>query len=505
MRLSGTHRKKFQGPGVCAWAVRCIEQESEAFMNPRTKSTVTKSKTMMNRWCSLRFAQATSLGVFVAMPTQAAFADWQEQEKVVAGGIAGGDLFGNSVDLSDDTIFVGAKQRSNGDGAVFVRAINASGSSSFTEIELPAGQDNGGSLFGNFVLEHNGTLFVGAHRKDAPGAGEEPPILNAGAVHVYKQNLAGTWQWSQTLVASDPSKADQFGTSFATDGQTLVVSAPRRDSNALVDSGAAYVFQRSASGEWIQSQIIEAPLGMEGDLFGQSLGIANGRMLIGAHLADGQAASDGRVFAYLPSAASTSWELSQTLQAPSPAPDAQFGFSLDLHGDVAAVGAPTQIVNGVASGAVHLFTFSSGSWISQDTLVPASPAADAEFGSELDLSEDQSTLVVGAPVDSSATLFAGAIHVFSNPGSGWSEQQKLVSSTAKFFDELGGSFRIRDNKLLVGVRNDDTAGPQAGAAYLFTSGQGEVPAPAPLGSLLSLSLIGGGLFSLRRRYRAFEK
>lgn len=466
-------------------------------MNIPNEST-TKQRAL-SRLRSNRLVKRGLLFACLAIPVQDAHANWREREKIVEGSLSSGDLFGTSAQLSDDSVFISAKGRAADQGEVFVRSLGATGSSSFVSLNLPEGQDHEGSFFGNALVENDGTLFVAAHRKNIPVGTDVPEVQNAGAVHVYKKIGAGNWQWIQTLSASDPGKTDQFGTAIASDGQTLVVSAPRRDSQEVLDSGAVYVYEASSSGQWIQTQIIEAPQPGPGKLFGNRIAIAEGRLLVGAYKEDGQGASEGRVFAYKRSTNSSDWQLTQTIQAPSPAPGARFGYSLDIHGEIAVIGAPGENVNGITSGAVHVFSHSGSNWQAQARVVPAMPLADVEFGSNVDLSPDQRWIGVGAPQDSDKSPFAGAIHMFSKTGSTWSEQQKLFQSSAALFDEFGGVFHLRNNKLVVGVRNDDGAGRQAGAAFLFENEQGEEPAPAPLGSLLSLSLCGAGLVSLRRR------
>lgn len=448
---------------------------------------------------------ALRLFLTVAMLSSAdvtsAQAEWQEQEKLIPNSVGPGDQFGNSVSLSGDSMFVGAKQSANGTGAVFIRGLQAEGSATFKTLEPPADQNNRGGLFGNAIAEVNGTLFVGAHRKTAPG---DPEISSAGAVHVYEKSSSGEWEWVQTLTASEPEANDQFGSEIASHGLTVVISAPRRDSKGAVDSGAVYMFDKRPSGRWEQTQMIHASVPKEGELFGNRLAFNGTRMLVAANFADGASENEGQVFAYEPIVASFRWRLAQTLKAPVPSAGAKFGSSLDMQGDLAVIGAPQESVNGVQSGVVHVFKAGSNGWVAQDRIVPDTLAADLEFGSQVDLSEDRKLLAIGSPVDSSAALFAGAVYLFSNKSSSWSQEQKIVASNAGMFDEFGGAISLRDNKLLVGVQNDDDAGQQSGSAYLYEVDEPqEEPKPAPLGSLLGLSLLGGGLAALRRR--AFVK
>lgn len=478
--------------------VFCLRNDRQSEFTMKIQNRYQSRKSSAHRVGINCLISGVVLGALCAMRPQVAHAEWKERESISPSGIIEGNQFGNSVHLSGDSMFIAAKQRSNGTGEVFIRNLQAGAEAPFTSLQPPAGQQNASGLFGNVVVESDGTLFVGAHRKAAPG---DPVVSSAGAVHVYEKNAAGAWAWVQTLTALEPEPADQFGSAIVADGGTLIVSAPRRDTNDRFDSGAVYVFGKSLSGEWVQGQRIQAPVPEEGELFGNVLALSGSRMLVGASFADGANENEGRVYAYEPILGTYKWKLIQTLESPAPAANATFGSSLDLHGDLAVIGAPRESVNGVPSGAVHVFKAGQAGWVAQDKIVPDTPAADVEFGAQVELSKDRKLLAVGAPVDSSAGLFAGAVHLFSNENSTWTEEQKIVSPRPMMFDEFGSVLSLRNNTLLVGVQNDDTAGQQAGAAYLYDSGKvdGGGAAPAPLGSLLGLSLLGGGLVALRRR------
>lgn len=485
---------------------------------------ITLFSSKYTRSLPMSFLRPARIPLSVALATaplgQQAHATWQQQSKLTEGNISAGDHFGSNLHLSGNRMFIGAQRGANGTGEVFVRTLDSS-SASFISITPPASQDHSLSLFGNAIVERDGTLFVAAQRRDTPGTTDEPPIKAAGAVQVYQRSSSGAWQWRQTLTASNPSAEDQFGASLAFDGQTLVVSAPLRDTFGVNDSGAAYVFTKTSTGQWSQRQILTAPQPANGDRFGNNLAIDNGRLLISAHLADGVATDQGRVFAYRSASGGANFTLAQTLQAPAASLGAQFGFSLDVEGTRAVIGSPGAAVGEVASGAAYVYEFGSSGWSNAGRMLPSNTDTELEFGSKVDLSSDKRRIAVGAPTDSSAAFFGGAVHIFEKPGAAWIEKAKIVSPAAGFFDEFGRFFQIEGNRLLVGSPNDDSEASQAGAAYLFQTNQASqtpdtgpgtgpgsgpvttpAPTPAPLGSMLSLSLIGAGLLTMRQRHLA---
>ena len=136
------------------------------------------------------------------------------------------------------------------------------------------------------------TLAISALLEDssATGAGGDQTLNNApnsGAVYVYALNNS-VWRLQAYLKASNTGDNDQFGrsVSLSGNGNFLAVGAPNEDSNDMIggtgtdntlgNSGAVYVFQRSASFNggitpnftWSQSAFLKASNVEGGDLFG---------------------------------------------------------------------------------------------------------------------------------------------------------------------------------------------------------------------------------------------
>ncbi len=78
----------------------------------------------------------------------------------------------------------------------------------------------------------------------------------AGRVYVYEFSSSSGWRLRRTLTAADASAGAGFGTAVAISGNTLAIGAPRRPNfDSPLRSGAAYLFQRTASG-WAQTQLL---------------------------------------------------------------------------------------------------------------------------------------------------------------------------------------------------------------------------------------------------------
>lgn len=104
-------------------------------------------------------------------------------------------------------------------------------------------------------------------------------------------------------------------------------------------------------------------------------------------------------------------------------------------------------------------------------------ALGAEFGYSVSLSDDGSTLAVGARYESGGS---GAVHVFRRTGGSWTETALLEASNADDGDAFGYSVSLSDdgNALAVGARWEDSGSAginstpdellsQSGAAYVY--------------------------------------
>lgn len=121
----------------------------------------------------------------------------------------------------------------------------------------------------------------------APGYSTKNPAI--GAVYVFDLASDGVFQQSARLTASDAQPNDWFGSALALDGDRVVAGAWRKSLAGLY-SGAAYVFDRSRSGAWLQTQRLTPAFGFEYLRFGLSAAAGSDTLFIGApgDLVDGR-------------------------------------------------------------------------------------------------------------------------------------------------------------------------------------------------------------------------
>jgi hypothetical protein len=115
--------------------------------------------------------------------------------------------------------------------------------------------------------------------------------INSGAAYVFTWN-GQSWTQQAYLKASNTDANDDFGSEVAVSENTVIVGASGEDSNAsgvngnqadnsAIDSGAAYVFTRSA-GAWSQQAYLKASNTGEGDYFGWSTSVDGNSIVVGA-------------------------------------------------------------------------------------------------------------------------------------------------------------------------------------------------------------------------------
>ncbi len=291
-------------------------------------------------------------------------------------------------------------------------------------------------------------------------AGARGASTSDNSVYVFSRG-AGGWSQEQKLKStSDPAQADDaFGRAVALDADTLVAGAESRDVSGLGNAGTAYVFVRSGAA-WSEQQRLTAPVPKASDLFGRSVSVSGDSVAIGATGDDDKASSAGAVYVFVRTG--TVWTLEQKITASDGAADDHFGASVSLDGDVLAVGAPDAEELVYGAGAVYVFERSGGVWSEQQTLVASNPGSDEQMGRGVAL--DGATLLAGAPGKDTAT---GASYVFVKSGAMWSEQQVLAASNAAPLSDFGWSVAVYGDTAVIGARQEDGGGIDAGAAYVF--------------------------------------
>jgi len=360
-----------------------------------------------------------------------------------------GDLFGYSVAVSGNAVVVGAYSDDTGapnSGAAYV--FDAASGSLLRTLSnpTPAFDDD----FGISVAVSGSTVVVGAD-------GDDTGAADTGAAYVF--DLA-SGSLLRTLNNPTPVAFDDFGSSVAVSGSTVVVGAFRDDTSAS-DAGTAYLFD-VGSGSLLRT--LSNPTPVVSDFFGSSVAVSGNSVVVGAWSDDTGAIDAGS--AYVFDAASGS--LLRTLDHPAPSPGDYFGSSVAISGSTVVVGAYNDDMGKTDAGSAYLYDAVSGNlrWI----LNNPTPTGYDWFGRSVAVSG--STVVVGAYQDDTGASNAGSAYVFDAASGNllWT----LNNPTPAANDCFGWSVAVSGNTVVVGAYWDDTGATDAGAAYVFDAVSGSL-------------------------------
>jgi trimeric autotransporter adhesin len=401
---------------------------------------------------------------------------------------------------------------------------------------VKASNTGAGDRFGwNLALSADGsTLAVGTFNEDSAATGvngsQADDSFDTGAVYVFTRSGA-TWVQQAYLKASNTGASDRFGRGVAlsANGSILAVGATSEASaatgingnqadNSATNAGAVYVFTRSGT-TWTQQAYLKASNTGAGDAFGRNVALSDdGSILavtaeledsaatgIDGNQADNSAPDAGAVYVFARSG--TTWTQQAYLKASNTGADDQFGESVALagNGSTLAVGASGEDSaatgiggsqfdnNSTSSGAVYVFTRVGTTWSQQAYVKASNTGASDLFGTSLALSQNGSTLAVGATGEDSAATgiggnqfdnsasSAGAVYVLTRTGTTWSQQAYVKASNTETSDGFGGSVALsadgsalavsapREDSAATGVGGNQTSNlaTDAGAVYTF--------------------------------------
>ena len=145
--------------------------------------------------------------------------------------------------------------------------------------------------------------------------------------------------------------------------------------------------------------------------------------------------------------------------------DDYFGYAVAISqdGNTALVGAPQDDTLGKNTGAAYVFTRTGVSWTRQAKLMAYDPIPNMHFGAGVALTTTGDIAVIGARGDEEV---AGSVYEFKRTGDLWVQQAKIEASDSAAYDYFGGSLSISQDAstLVVGARY---AAGRKGQAYVY--------------------------------------
>lgn len=400
---------------------------------------------------------------------------------------------------------------------------------------LKASNTNANDIFFKVAISGD-TAVVGAISESSKATGingdqTDNSAFHAGAAYVFVRS-GTTWSQQAYLKASNTDANDQFGTSVAISGDTVVVGATFEASNATGingnqsdnsahQAGAAYVFVRNGT-TWSQQAYLKASNTDAVDEFGFSVAVSGNTVVVGAHYeasvargvngdqTDNSACQAGAAYVFVRNG--TSWSQQAYLKASNTVAksscgivNAQFGSAVAISGDTIVVGALAEDSNttgidgdeddhsAFGAGAAYIFARNGTTWSQQAYLKASNTDIFDSFGSAVAVSDN--TVLVGAYAESSnatgvngdqadnSAPLAGAAYVFVRNGTTWSQQAYLKASNTDAGDNFAARLAVAGETAIIGAggesssasgvngNQDDDSAAQSGAAYVFVRDQ----------------------------------
>ena len=423
---------------------------------------------------------------------------WSQAAKLTASVPEVNDYFGRSVAVDGVAVLIGASGIDSTDdnddevadsGSAYVFTEPAGGwtnTDTTNATKLSASDGAANDFFGTSVALDDGTAAIGAGGDDS----------NKGSAYVFVRE-SGVWGEKAKLTASDrddDGRGSEFGNSVAVDGDTVVVGADGVDqSNAVTNSGAAYVFTKPASG-WADSSEaakLTASDGESNDKFGGAVAIDGDTVMVGAndansekgaayvfgdwtdvpgsseettsHTVTGLTNSTEYWFRVRAVNASGAGPASDTVSAtPIPPPAKPTGLS-------AAPGNARALLRWDDPGDSSITKYQLWQIAESAKLVDSDGGQDDEFGNAIAVDGD--TAVIGAPRDDDKGSGSGSAFVFTRDSEGdWSRVAQLaLSGNNRLNFGFGTSVALDGNTIVVGA---PYANSSKGTAYVFTKPNG---------------------------------
>ncbi|NQT65744.1 MAG: FG-GAP repeat protein, partial [FCB group bacterium] len=376
-----------------------------------------------------------------------------ETQRLISDDIAAEDYFGSAVAVSGDYAIIGAcydDENGENSGSAYIFHNNGETWEQYQKITASDGQTN--DFFAITVTISGDYAFVNSLWGNN----------YAGKVYVF-YNDAGTWTETSILIASDGEAEDFFGTSMSISGDYAIIGAYGNDDSGS-ESGSAYIFYND-EGIWTETTKLTAFDGNENDRFGISVGIYDDYAIIGA---DGSANNSGTNSgtAYIFYNNLGNWEQTQQIESLDAVLGDQFGTSVSMSGEYAAIGADYKSDDGTWSGAAYVFHDNSGIWEQNTKLTASDAGTQKHFGNSIEIAGD--ILIVGSNGNIAFTPYiAGSAYMFKKILGSWQETAILQASDIANEDQFAYVVDFSDDFAFVGSPRNDTNYEDAGAVYVY--------------------------------------
>lgn len=307
---------------------------------------------------------------------------WAYQQRLTASDVQPYDDFGRGVSIDGDYAIVGAPGEDpngiSGGGSAYI--FYRSGTTWIEQAKLyHTATITQFRNFGFSVDISGDTVIIGAFRANST------TTQNTGSAYIFVR-YGTSWVFQAKLDASDGADWDYFGWSVSIDGDYAVAGAMLEDpldsyGQSLTNAGSAYVYERSGT-SWSQVVKLTAYDMLPNDSFGGSVSVSGDHIIVGARYHDGADINTGAAYVFyrFPSGG---WQFVQKLTASDTVGYDSFGWSVSIEGSRIIVGAFRTTVNGFTNaGSAYVFDYPPGGplWVETTKLTASDVGHYDEFG-----------------------------------------------------------------------------------------------------------------------------
>lgn len=275
---------------------------------------------------------------------------------------------------------------------------------------------------------------------------------NTGIVVVY-QLQGNAWVEVQRLADATGTTEAYFGWSLAADGNVLVIGAPSENIAGNNRAGSISIYHYGG-GIWYFKKKITLSVPAPNDNFGWSVDIDGNNLVVGAPRYGGT----GRAFVYTNSGGD--WQYFTQIPNASGSANDAFAEDVAITDNLLAIGAPGYDVDSLDCGSVFVYQLTTSDYVFTDHLFPNQYGfrrnSNASFGRSLDIDGDN--LVVGVPAFRPESEYIGGIALYKFNGSHMEYKFSLRSDTNKAGDNFGLNVSLSGAYCLAGASGTVQAG-----------------------------------------------
>lgn len=368
------------------------------------------------------------------------------------------DEFGTSVGATNNIAVIGTPfddTKTRGSGAVYI--YNTRNDKLLKSIFNPSPEI--GARFGTSVSVSGNRILIGAPYEDYKDKENSRIVRDAGKAYLFHRN----GRLLKVFEDPNPQRQGRFGYDVDLDGNLALIGAPTGKGEGRQKSGVAYLF-RTGTGRLENTFSPPEPQGFE--QFGFSVSLDEERVLIGSPKKDVMDRQGSNLLnagmSYLFISRKGEFRLLSSFVAPRPKEEAEFGSAVNLNEYLVLVGAPYHEVRGRnRSGTAYLFnTVGDLKRVIPNPLIQE----DSRFGIDLDMGNRN--LVIGASGDDRTEDRSGVTYVYRRFGG--RPIQTLFNPVPQNGAQFGSALDlVEDDFLLIGSFGDNRPYNDSGVAFLY--------------------------------------